>query len=92
MVPVERTSREWFQEAARFYVEGHQGCAWCAGPYRVFKLQDGSKIEYYCHGCEFHTGHDPENQSYFSVPGLRVTGAAPKTMHFPRRQGDKVTR
>src|SRR5262249_60368835 len=34
-VDSERTPLEWFREAARVYVEGHQACIWCGGRHRV---------------------------------------------------------
>ncbi len=69
MVSSERTASEWFAEAARCYLEQHQGCAWCGGSYRVFHLRRGSRIEYYCNGCDFQAGHDEDKGEHFSVPG-----------------------
>ena len=80
MVHTERAAREWFEEAVRCYVENHQGCAWCGGAHRVFKVHKGSRIEYYCNGCDFRTGYDPETQVHFSVPGEAPSGRVPDTM------------
>jgi len=80
MVRSERTSSEWFEEAARSYVERHQGCAWCSGSYRVFQVRRGHCVEYYCNGCEFRVGHDEKTGRYFSVPGDENVGKAPETM------------
>ncbi len=83
MVAVKRASSEWYHEAARCYLEGHQACAWCGGAHRVFKLQSGSRIEYYCNGCEFLAAHDPENGTYSIVPGMKTDRPAPDTMYAP---------
>jgi hypothetical protein len=80
MISVERASSEWFEEAARCYVEGHQACAWCGGAHRVFKLRNSGRTEYYCNGCEFLVGHDPESELYFFVPGMRTGRPTPDTM------------
>jgi hypothetical protein len=80
MVSVERASNEWFEEAAQCYVEGHQGCAWCGGAHRVFKLQSGNRTEYYCNGCEFLAAHDPEKEAYFFMPGMKSDRPTPDTM------------
>jgi hypothetical protein len=80
MAPSQRASSEWFEEAARCYVEQHQGCAWCGGSHRVFKVHKGSKIEYYCNGCDFLAGYDPEAGTHFCVPGEAKTRRVPDTM------------
>jgi hypothetical protein len=80
MVSVERPSSEWFQEAARCYIEGHQACAWCGGTHRVFKLRNGSRTEYYCNDCEFLAAHDPDKEAYFFVPGMKSERPTPDTM------------
>lgn len=77
---VERTSSEWFQEAARQYVEGHQACAWCGGAHRVFKLHNGQRTEYYCNGCEFLAAYDAESESFVVVPGIKSARTSPATM------------
>jgi hypothetical protein len=80
MVSSERTSQEWFAEAERCYVERHQGCAWCGGPYRVFRRQRGSALEYYCHCCDFRASHDPETGQCLYVPGTDMRAKQPETM------------
>ncbi|MCI0459929.1 MAG: hypothetical protein L0Z62_23510 [Gemmataceae bacterium] len=80
MVRSERTSSEWFREAARCYVERHQGCAWCGGSYRVFQRRRGDVVEYQCSGCDFRAGHDEASDKYVLVPGESRTKAPPKTM------------
>ena len=77
----ERTSQDWFDEAARCYMERHQGCAWCGGSYRVFSTQQGHRREYYCSGCDFRTGYDAANNRYFSYPGEEQAGETPGTMY-----------
>lgn len=80
MVRSERPAAEWFAEAARCYVEGHQGCAWCRGSYRVFQRQRGTWTEYHCNGCDFRTGRDAATKEYYAIPGEDVPGMAPVTM------------
>jgi hypothetical protein len=80
MVSSERTSLQWFAEAERCYVERHQGCAWCGGPYRVFRRQRGSAMEYYCHSCDFHASHDVETGQCLFVPGADMRAKRPETM------------
>jgi hypothetical protein len=65
----ERTPVEWFVEAARWYVEGHQGCASCGGQHCVFQSSWGHRIEYYCSACDFSTCHDRQTGRYFASPG-----------------------
>jgi len=80
MVRCERTSAEWFAEAARCYVENHQGCAWCGGSYRVFQTQRGPRREYYCNGCDFRAVFDAATETYFSFPGEEHASDKPPTM------------
>jgi len=60
---------EWFEEAARRYVEGHQGCAWCGGSYRVFKSESADRLEYYCNACDFCVCQDRRNGTCHVTPG-----------------------
>lgn len=78
----ERTSAEWFAEAARCYVEGHQACAWCGGPHQVHKVETATSLGYRCNYCDFHAGHDADLDRYVFVPGETVPRKrAPLTMH-----------
>jgi len=81
MTRCDRTPGEWFAEAARCYVEHHQGCAWCGGSHRVFHTQRDSQREYYCYGCDFRAGYDDATKRYFSFPGEEAAGSKPRTMH-----------
>jgi hypothetical protein len=81
MVSLERASREWYEEAARCYMENHQGCAWCGGAHRVFKRQQDSGVEYFCNGCDFRAGFNPDTQSYFTVAGEVKPGRTRDTMY-----------
>jgi hypothetical protein len=77
--PAQRSAREWFEAAARYYVEGHQACAWCGGQYRVFKAVRGHRLEYYCKDCDFYVSHDPKTDSYALEPGHdNASGPAPE--------------
>ncbi len=75
-----KTPPEWFAEAARCYVEQHQGCAWCGGSYRVFHLRRGAGHEYFCNGCDFRVSYDPASARYVACPGEAQT-AKPGTMY-----------
>lgn len=65
----ERSPREWYEEAARAYLEQHQACAWCGGRYQVYRGQRGNRHEYYCPCCDFFAFHDPSTDRYFAAPG-----------------------
>jgi hypothetical protein len=82
MTSPDYTAEEWFQEAARCYVEGHQGCAWCRGPYRVFRRREGNHLTYSCHRCDFRACFEEQRGRYFFIPGeKRVGGPVPDTMY-----------
>ena len=80
MISCQRTPKEWFAESARFYVERHQGCAWCGGCHRVFHTRRGNRREYYCTGCDFRSGYDASINRYYSYPGEAQAGDTPHTM------------
>jgi hypothetical protein len=65
----ERTSRDWFEEASRAYLEGHQACAWCGEPHQVYKGERGTRQEFYCPACDFYTFHDIISGQFFAAPG-----------------------
>ena len=70
MLPAtKRTAHDWFNEAARCYVEGHQACAWCGGKHRVFKAVRGERLEYYCKDCDFYVCQDTSSGTYCTEPG-----------------------
>jgi hypothetical protein len=81
MTAVQRTPKEWFEEAARCYLEHHQGCAWCGGSHRVYKRPKGHAVTYYCHSCDFHIAHDESSNEYFFVPGDDRDETAVDTMY-----------
>jgi hypothetical protein len=79
---MERTSSQWFEEASRYYLEGHQACAWCRVPHQVYKVQTSTGIAYHCHRCEFHVAHDTHLNRYVLVPGEGKPGKKARlTMH-----------
>lgn len=65
----DRTPQEWFAEAARCYIEMHQGCPWCQGSYRVSKIRYAAQVSYRCQHCDFQSTHDPAVDRYFCIPG-----------------------
>jgi hypothetical protein len=64
-----RTAVEWFQEAARCFVAGHQGCPCCGGQHCVFRSDWGERVEYYCSLCEFSACVDRRSGAYVAVAG-----------------------
>jgi hypothetical protein len=81
MVVPGRTPQEWFQEAARCYLDKHQACAWCGWPHRVYQLVQDQQIVYYCYGCDFRAGHDKKAGEFFSFPGAPATTAKKTMLH-----------
>lgn len=75
---VEPSPREWYHEAARVYVEGHQACAWCGGQHQVYQKTRGHRVEYYCPACDFYTFYDQQSGQYFAVPGRDGVPHAPQ--------------
>ena len=69
MSNTQRSPRDWFQEAARCYLEEHQGCAFCGGPHRVYQLVEDQQVIYYCYCCDFRAGYDKKVEKFFSFPG-----------------------
>jgi len=82
MVVLDRTPQEWFEEAARCYLEKHQGCAWCGGQHRVYQLVQEQQVVYYCYGCEFRAGHDKQVGNFFSFPGQETRKPKTTMLHF----------
>jgi hypothetical protein len=82
MIHTERTPAEWFEEAERCYVEGHQACAWCGGPHQVHRVETAVGVEFHCNQCDFHAGFDRDLERYAIIPGeSNVRRGAPPTMH-----------
>jgi hypothetical protein len=77
---LERTPRDWFEEAARRYLETHQGCAWCGGTHCVYHVVERHQESYYCNDCDFHTGYDIPSDEYTSFPGTPTKSGATVTM------------
>ncbi len=77
-----RNSHDWFQEAARCYVEHHQGCPWCGGSYRVYQLHEGRQTAYYCHGCDFRAEHDEQTGRYRHIPGEQKSPSRSTMLQF----------
>ena len=82
MVGIERTARDWFQEAARCYVENHQGCAWCGGSHRVYHQRQHTEVIYFCTGCDFRASHDHATGRYSSLPGEDDSSAKKRKTMF----------
>ena len=76
----ETSSAQWFAEAARCYLENHQGCPWCGGSHRVFKQSDRRREIYCCQGCDFQVSFDLSTNSYNHIVGEEVREASSDTM------------
>jgi hypothetical protein len=76
-----RTSRQWYDEAVRWYVEKHQGCPWCGGSHRVYRLVRGTKETYTCQGCDFQASFDAEKIEYNHIIGEGTEGQTAPTMY-----------
>jgi hypothetical protein len=75
------SAEQWYREAARCYVQNHQGCAWCGGPHRVYRKRRDQRQLYFCHGCDFQAGVNEATGEYFAVPGENVEEAGKLTMY-----------
>ncbi len=66
---LKRTPNDWYQRAATWYVEGHQGCVSCGGQHCVFRSEWLQRIEYYCSVCDFSTCLDLRTGHYYATAG-----------------------
>jgi hypothetical protein len=64
-----RTAAEWFTAAARWHLEGHQGCVFCGGRHCVFRSEKQGRVEYYCSTCDCSASFDPRTGQYVFLPG-----------------------
>jgi hypothetical protein len=78
MSDLEQTPYEWFEEAALWYVEKHQGCPWCHETNCLYKSSRGQLEEYHCGACDFFACHNLESDRAFMGPGR--AGPVPLTM------------
>ena len=69
------TPAQWFSEAARCYVEGHQACPWCCGSHRVFRSERIDRTDYYCNCCDFYASHERRTDRYHAVAGRQEMNA-----------------
>lgn len=81
MTHCDRSPKDWFTAAEQCYVEQHQGCPWCGGSHRVFRVERGLRREYYCNGCDFRAGHDAATGRFFADPGEEQVSKQPGTMY-----------
>jgi hypothetical protein len=73
----ERTARDWFDEAQRAYVEGHQACASCGRTHQVYRGRRGQRLEYYCPACDFYAFHDESSGQFYAVAGRELPQFVP---------------
>ncbi|HXG09065.1 MAG TPA: hypothetical protein VNK04_04685 [Gemmataceae bacterium] len=69
------TPAQWFNEAVRCYIEGHQACPWCDGSHRVFKSERAGRLDFYCYCCDFYVGYEEQTDCYHVVPGRQDAAA-----------------
>jgi hypothetical protein len=60
---------DWYVQAARAYVEQHQGCPSCDRQHCVFRSVLGNRIEYYCSICDFAVCRDQGTGVCIATPG-----------------------
>jgi hypothetical protein len=65
----ERTAADWFAAAARWHLQGHQGCVFCGGRHCVFRTERDGHVEYYCSTCDFCVSYDRHTGRHAMVPG-----------------------
>jgi hypothetical protein len=69
-----RTPAEWFAEAVRWYLEGHQACPCCRHRHCVFRSQWGTRIEYHCTSCDFSVAQDAASHRCTATRGEGLHG------------------
>jgi hypothetical protein len=81
MTMPKRSARDWFEEAARYYIEAHQGCAWCQATNQVYRSERDDLMEFRCGACEFYVSYHRRLDRHYMAPGdRRRVEAAPRTM------------
>ncbi len=71
-----RSAAQWFEQATRCYVEGHQRCAWCGASHSVFRSARPDRLEFACSACDFFVCYNHVSDRYFSSPGQAPASAA----------------
>ncbi len=73
----EQIAAAWFEKAARWHVEQHQGCPWCGVQHCVFRTRRHDREQYACSECDFFTCHSLHDNAYFvSLPAPTPTASA----------------
>ena len=72
--------QQWFDDAARCYVEKHQGCPWCGGQHRVYHLVRGTEQTYTCQNCDFQAQVDGATAEYSHIVGENLATTSSPTM------------
>lgn len=65
----ERSPADWFEDAVRAYIEGHQACPWCECKHCVFRTEWDGRIEYLCSACDFSVCVDRRSGSHYMTRG-----------------------
>jgi len=73
-----KTAEEWFSDAMRWYLEGHQGCPCCQKRHCVFRSRWGTRIEYHCNACDFSVAQDAQLKRCTASRGEKPQGLGMK--------------
>jgi hypothetical protein len=84
---ITRSADEWFAEAARCYVEGHQACPCRGVKHCVFRTERNQRVEFYCSTCEFSACHEPTTRRYYAATGTTRRDASAGKGLSGMRQG-----
>jgi hypothetical protein len=83
MHTVDLTPPQWYAEAARCYVEEHQGCPWCGGQHRVHQVRQGQKISFACQRCDFQVSFDGQTGRFHMIPGEDLSNIPETMLGYP---------
>jgi hypothetical protein len=61
------TPIQWYEAAAHWHLQEHQGCPCCGGRHCVFRSEWGLRVEYYCTACDFSASHDAATGRFFTT-------------------------
>jgi hypothetical protein len=71
-----QSAAQWFEHAARCYIDKHQACPWCGGVHCVFRSRRPDRLEFWCSACDFFVCYSHLADRYFTAPGQTTSVAA----------------
>ena len=77
----DKSSRRWFEEAARSQIEHHQGCPWCGRSHCVYHVIRGKLRVYSCQLCDFQASYNEATGEYSHVIGEGQKAQQKTTVH-----------